>query len=99
MARLTAQNVALAKEIIGRYPRSRSALIPLLHVAQQLGDVAHRVLGDMAVLLLGDVEKGDQRGARPRVSTDDLLGQRNVLSGETGHQRPIHEPVIGRPHP
>jgi len=35
MARLTDQNVALAREIVVRYPRSRSALIPLLHVAQQ----------------------------------------------------------------
>jgi len=35
MARLNPQNVELAREIIARYPRSRSALIPLLHVAQE----------------------------------------------------------------
>ena len=35
MARLTDANVALAAEIVQRYPRSRSALIPLLHVAQE----------------------------------------------------------------
>ena len=35
MGRLTDENVALAREIVQRYPRSRSALIPLLHVAQQ----------------------------------------------------------------
>ncbi|MEY3070931.1 MAG: NADH-quinone oxidoreductase subunit NuoE [Actinomycetota bacterium] len=35
MARLTEDNVRLAKEIIGRYPRPRSAMIPLLHLAQQ----------------------------------------------------------------
>ena len=35
MARLNATNVELAREIIARYPRSRSALIPLLHVAQE----------------------------------------------------------------
>ena len=35
MARLSSQNIELAKSIIGRYPRSRSALIPLLHVAQE----------------------------------------------------------------
>src|SRR3982751_1589500 len=35
MARLSPQNVELAREIIARYPRSRSALIPLLHVAQE----------------------------------------------------------------
>ena len=35
MSRLTDQNVALAKEIIARYPRKKSALIPLVHVSQQ----------------------------------------------------------------
>ena len=35
MARFTRENLALAEEIIGRYPRARSATIPLLHLAQQ----------------------------------------------------------------
>ena len=35
MARLSPENEVLASQIIARYPRSRSALIPLLHVAQQ----------------------------------------------------------------
>jgi NADH-quinone oxidoreductase subunit E len=35
MSRLSDANVTLAKEIIGRYPKARSATIPLLHVAQQ----------------------------------------------------------------
>jgi NADH-quinone oxidoreductase subunit E len=35
MARLTPENEVLARQIIARYPRSRSALIPLLHVAQE----------------------------------------------------------------
>src|SRR6185503_16000467 len=35
MARLTPENVDLAVEIIARYPRARSALIPLLHLAQE----------------------------------------------------------------
>ena len=35
MARLTDANVLIAKEIIGRYPRPKSALIPLLHLAQE----------------------------------------------------------------
>ena len=35
MARLSDDNVRLAREIIGRYPRPRSATIPLLHLAQQ----------------------------------------------------------------
>jgi len=35
MARLTEANVAIAREIIARYPRPKSALIPLLHLAQE----------------------------------------------------------------
>lgn len=35
MARLTADNVTVAREIIGRYPRPKSALLPLLHLAQE----------------------------------------------------------------
>lgn len=35
MPRLTEENVRLAKEIIGRYPKPRSATIPLLHLAQE----------------------------------------------------------------
>lgn len=35
MSRLNEANVLLAKEIIGRYPKARSATIPLLHLAQQ----------------------------------------------------------------
>ncbi len=35
MSRLTEENVRLAKEIIGRYPKPRSATIPLLHLAQE----------------------------------------------------------------
>jgi len=35
VARLNEDNVRIATEIIGRYPRARSATIPLLHLAQQ----------------------------------------------------------------
>ena len=35
MSRFTDQNVALAKEIIARYPKQKSALIPLVHLSQQ----------------------------------------------------------------
>jgi NADH-quinone oxidoreductase subunit E len=35
MSRLSDANVQLAKEIIGHYPRPRSATIPLLHLAQE----------------------------------------------------------------
>jgi NADH-quinone oxidoreductase subunit E len=35
MARLSDANVAVAHEIIARFPRKKSALIPLLHLAQE----------------------------------------------------------------
>ena len=35
MSRLSVANLELAAEIIGRYPRPKSALIPLLHLAQE----------------------------------------------------------------
>jgi NADH-quinone oxidoreductase subunit E len=35
MARLSEGNIRLAREIIGRYPKPRSATIPLLHLAQE----------------------------------------------------------------
>ena len=35
MARLTPENVQRAKDLIGLYPQSRSALIPMLHLAQE----------------------------------------------------------------
>lgn len=35
MSRLSDENVKLAREIISRYPRPKSALVPLLHLAQE----------------------------------------------------------------
>ena len=35
MARLSEANVLIAREIIGRFPRPKSALIPLLHLVQE----------------------------------------------------------------
>jgi NADH-quinone oxidoreductase subunit E len=35
LSRLTPENTELAREIIARYPRPKSALIPLLHLAQE----------------------------------------------------------------
>lgn len=35
MSRFSSSNVALAKEIISRYPRAKSATIPLLHLTQE----------------------------------------------------------------
>ena len=53
MSRLNEANVLLAKEIIGRYPRARSATIPLLHLSQQQNGyvtndaIAHVALDDV----------------------------------------------------
>ena len=52
MARLNERNAALAHQIIARYPRRRSALIPLLHVAQeQDGWVTPEAMEHVAELL------------------------------------------------
>jgi len=52
MARLTADNERIAHEIIGRYPRKKSALIPLLHLAQeQDGWVTNEAMAHIAELV------------------------------------------------
>ncbi len=52
MSRLTTANVLLAREIISRYPRPKSALIPLLHLAQeQDGYVADDAMEHIAELI------------------------------------------------
>ncbi len=52
MTRLSDANVQVAREIIGRYPRPKSALIPLLHLAQeQHGHVTNAAMAHIAELL------------------------------------------------
>ena len=52
MSRLTDSNVAIAREIIGRYPRKKSALIPLLHLTQeQNGYVTDEAMKHLAEML------------------------------------------------
>jgi len=52
MSRLNEANVLLAKEIIGRYPKARSATIPLLHLAQQQnGYVTNEAMAHIAELV------------------------------------------------
>ena len=52
MARLNEDNVRLAREIIGRYPKSRSATIPLLHLAQeQDGYITNEAMAHIAELV------------------------------------------------
>jgi len=52
MARLTPDNVTVAREIIGRYPRPKSALIQLLHLAQQQdGRVTDEAMSQIAEMV------------------------------------------------
>jgi NADH-quinone oxidoreductase subunit E len=52
VGRFTSENRQLADEIIARYPVPRSALIPLLHLAQeQDGHVTEEAMGDIADLV------------------------------------------------
>lgn len=52
MARLNAENTAIAREVIDRYPRPKSALIPLLHLAQgQDGYVTEDAMEHIAELV------------------------------------------------
>jgi NADH-quinone oxidoreductase subunit E len=52
MPRFTPANVGVAEEILSRYPRPKSALIPLLHLAQeQDGYVAEDAMEHIAELL------------------------------------------------
>ena len=72
MSRLTPDNIELAKEIIGRYPRPKSALIPLLHLAQEQN-------GAHTALVGGPVEAVTARGAdRPQQAVARLPGTQHV---------------------
>lgn len=52
MSYFTDENSRLATEIIARYPKPRSALIPLLHLAQeQAGHVSREAMRDIAELV------------------------------------------------
>jgi NADH-quinone oxidoreductase subunit E len=52
LTRLSDANVSVAREIIGRYPRPKSALIPLLHLAQeQEGLLSRDAMAQIAELL------------------------------------------------
>jgi NADH-quinone oxidoreductase subunit E len=59
MARLSAENVALARQVIARYPRARSALIPLLHIAQEqdgwVGEVAMEHIAELIGITAAEV--------------------------------------------
>ena len=52
MSRLSDANVAIARDIIARYPRRKSALIPLLHLSQeQNGYITDEAMRHLAELL------------------------------------------------
>jgi NADH-quinone oxidoreductase subunit E len=59
MPRFTRENTELAREIIARYPRPRSALIPLLHLAQEqdghLTDEAMAHIGELVGVTSAEV--------------------------------------------
>ncbi|MEI2638488.1 MAG: NAD(P)H-dependent oxidoreductase subunit E [Microthrixaceae bacterium] len=59
MSRLTPENVELAKQIIRRYPRPKSALIPLCHLAQEqdghLADDAMVHIGELVGVTSAEV--------------------------------------------
>ena len=52
MSRLSSERVSIAQEIVGRFPRKKSTLIPLLHLAQeQDGYVAQDAMVHIAEML------------------------------------------------
>jgi NADH-quinone oxidoreductase subunit E len=52
MSRLSEKNLVIAKEIIARYPRQKSALIPLLHLAQaQTGYISREAMVHLGELV------------------------------------------------
>lgn len=52
MSRLSAENEVIAQEIVSRYPRKKSALIPLLHLSQeQNGYVTDEAMEHIAELV------------------------------------------------
>ena len=52
MSRLNEESLRIANEIIDRYPKSKSALIPLLHLAQeQEGWVTNDAMSHIAEIL------------------------------------------------
>ena len=79
MARLSDGNTKLAREIIARYPKPRSAMIPLLHLAQeQDGWVTEEAMVDGSPMLA--LERGDAV-ARP----DMLYVQADTDTLHAGH--------------
>ena len=61
MARLTAENLQRARQLIALYPQSRSALIPILHIAQeQDGWLTPEAIAHVAELL--DLEPAEVYG-------------------------------------
>jgi NADH-quinone oxidoreductase subunit E len=52
VTRLNDENLLLAKELIARYPKARSATIPLLHLSQQQnGYITHEAMSHIAELV------------------------------------------------
>ena len=60
----------------------------------ELCDVLHGFVGDVAVLLLAEVDERDQRRLLLRISGDDLLGHDHVVVGQAGHAGSVLPPTI-----
>jgi NADH-quinone oxidoreductase subunit E len=54
MSRLSVENTVLAREIISRYPRPKSAMIPLLHLAQEQDGYVTRDAMEHIAELIGE---------------------------------------------
>src|SRR5207302_6372850 len=62
---------------------------------EELGHVLHGVGREPAVLLLGQVQQGDQGRAAVRVEPDRPLGALDSVGRETGHAYRSTSPMMG----
>ena len=85
MARLTDANVVTAREIIGRFPRPKSALIPLLHLAQEqdgyVSEEAMAHIGELVGVTSASLAHDNMR-SRGSISENVNFGIRASLVAE-----------------
>ena len=87
VARLNDANVLVAKEIIGRFPRPKSALIPLLHLAQeQDGYVTDDAMAHIAELRRRHAGRGVRHGL--------VLRDVQVRDGRSVLHQHLHEHLL-----
>ena len=92
MSRLSSENVLVAEEIIARYPRPKSAVIPLLHLAQeQDGYVTDEAMSHIAELV--DVTPAEVIGTctfYEMFKREDFFVKLNEIKAEMVHERTEH---------